>query len=90
MNRKEAFWYTLGIYRGESKHDDDYHSAYLTFIADIYDLFSGFGKIHQYFLDNIIELTINEDGDFIGINEDEIVDDIVEHFTYKINKKVVK
>lgn len=84
MNRNETFWYTLGIYRGESKHDDDYHSAYLTFIADIYDLFSGFGKKHQYFIDNIVELTINEDNDFIGKDEDEIVDFIVEYYIYEI------
>lgn len=87
MNKNEAFWYTLGVYRGESKHDDDYHSAYLTFIADIYDLFGSFGKKHQYFMDNIVELTINEDNDFIGNNEDEIVDEIVEYFTYEINKR---
>ena len=90
MNRTELFWYTLGIYRGESKYDNDYHSAYLNFISNIYDLFYGFGKIHQYFLDDIIEETINEDGDFIGDNEDEIIDNIVEYFIYKINKKVVK
>ena len=81
MNKNEAFWYTLGVYRGESKYDDDYHSAYLNFMADIYDLFCGFGKIHQWFLDDIIEKTINEDNDFIGDDEDEIVDEIVEYFT---------
>ena len=56
----------------------------------IFSLFSGFGKIHQYFLDNIIELTISVENDFIGNNEDEIVDEIVEYFIYEINKKVIK
>ena len=86
MNQKELFYYELGKYRGASQHDDDYHSAYLNFIADIYDIFSGFGKIHQYFLDNIIELTISVEIDFIGNNEDEIVDEIVEYFMYEVAK----
>lgn len=86
MNKTEAFWYTLGIYRGASQYDDDYHSAYLTFTADIYDLFCRFGLEHRYFMDNIIEKTINEDNEFIGDDEDEIVDEIVEYFVYKINR----
>lgn len=84
MKQTELFYYELGKYRGASQHDDDYHSAYLNFIADIYDLFSGFGKIHQWFLDDIIEKTISVENDFIGDNEDEIVDDIVEYFTNKV------
>ena len=84
MKQKELFYYELGKYRGASQYDDDYHSSYLNFIDNIYDIFSGFGKAHQYFLDNIVEQTIDEDGNFIGDDEDEIVDDIVEHFIYKV------
>ncbi len=86
MNATELFYYQLGKYRGISamEVDDTYHIAYLNFIEYIYDLFGGFGKIHQYFLDDIIKETINEDGDVIIDNEDEYVDKIVEYFTYKV------
>lgn len=86
MNRNELFWYELGKYRGiqEFEIEDSYHVAYLNFIENIYDLFSGFGKIHQWFLDDIIQQSINEDGTVITDNEETFVDEIVDHFIYKV------
>lgn len=85
MNRVELFWYELGKYRGISEYgDDNYGSGYLNFIEHIYDIFSGFGKIHQYFLDTIVEQTINEDGEILVNNEEEYVDEIVEYFQQKV------
>lgn len=88
MNKTELFYYELGKYRGynEANEEDNYHTSYLNFIENIYDLFSGFGKIHQYYIDSIIEKTINQHGDVVidKIQEEETVDNIVEYFIYKV------